>query len=191
MVGLAAALAVLAAAPLKVEVTPPLVTIGSQAGVIVSPGPAPDERVTIEMKRCVDTSWSTVAGARFSPDGYWTATIVPRFNALVRARVRDTTSTSARVQVRPYVTLDVLTRPWLKVGVGAGRYLPGKRIYIERFTAGLWKRTASARLAREGSFGFALSSVRFRLRLPAGTRIRAVIPGTACYLKGVSEIERA
>jgi hypothetical protein len=165
--------------------------IGSQANVVVAPGTSPDERMTIEMKRCSDSSWRTVAAARSWPDGYWTAGIHPTFNALVRARVRDVTSAAVQVQVRPYVNLDVLARPWFRVEVGAGRYLSGKRVYLERFVGGTWKRAASTRLVRERAVAYAISSARFRARVAAGSRVRLVVPGTKCYLRGISNVQVA
>jgi hypothetical protein len=196
MVGLAAAIAVLsgataAAAPLTIQVSPAVLVVGTQANVVVAPGTPPSERMTIEMKQCGSSSWSTAAAARSWPDGYWTAGLHPLFNALIRARVRDVTSTPVQVQVRPYVNLDILKRPWFRVEVGAGRYLPGKRVYLERFAGGTWKRTASTRLSRERSHAWATSSAKFRARVSRGTRIRVVVPGTRCYLQGVSNVQVA
>jgi hypothetical protein len=191
MVGLAAAIALLAAAPLKIEVSPAVLVIGTQANVIVAPGTPPEERMTVEMKQCGRSSWSTAAAARSWPDGYWTAGLHPLFNALVRVRVRDVTSAAVQVQVRPYVNLDVLKRPWFRVEVGAGRYLPGKRVYLERFVGGAWKRTASTRLSRERSNAWATSSARFQARVNRGTRVRVVVPGAKCYLQGVSNVHVA
>jgi hypothetical protein len=196
MVGLAVAVAALgsavaAAPPLKIEVSPTVVIVGAQSNVVVGPGTPAEERMAIEMKRCSESSWRTVAVARLWPDGYWTAGIHATFNALVRARVRDVTSASVQVQVRPYVNLDVLTRPWFTVEVGAGRYLTGKRVYLERFAGGTWKRAASTRLKRERAVAYAISSARFRARIAAGSRIRVVVPGTRCYLRGISNIQVA
>ena len=145
--------------------------------------------MTIELKQCGNSSWSTAAAARSWPEGYWTAGIHPLLNGLVRARVRDVTSTPVQVQVRPYVNLDVLGRPWFRVEVGAAHYLPGKRVYLERFAAGTWKRAVSTRLARDRSHAWAVSSARFRARLTKGSRVRVVVPGTRCYLQGVSNIQ--
>ena len=147
--------------------------------------------MTIELKQCGNSSWSTAAAARSWPDGYWTAGIHPLLNGLVRARVRDVTSTPVQVQVRPYVNLDVLGRPWFRVEVGAAHYLPGKRVYLERFAGGTWKRAASTRLARDRSHAWAVSSARFRARMTRGSRIRVVVPGTGCYLQGISNIQVA
>jgi hypothetical protein len=196
MVGLAATIAAIVGtaapvAPLKIEVSPVVLVVGTQVNVIVAPGTPPEERMTIEMKQCGNSSWKTVAAARSWPDGYWTAGLHPLFNGLVRARVRDTTSAPVQVQVRPYVNLDILKRPWFRVEVGAGRYLPGKRVYLERFAGGTWKRTASTRLSREFSHAWATSSARFRARVTRGTRVRVVVPAATCYLQGVSNVQVA
>jgi hypothetical protein len=191
MVGLAAAAAAIAAAaaPLTIEVKPTVVLVGEQVNVIVAPGVDPSERMTIEMRTCPDSTWRTVAAARSWPDGYWTAGIHPTFNGAVRARVRGMTSAAVPVKVRPYVNLDVLQQPWFKVEVAAGRYLPGKRVHLQRFVNGGWKRVATARLRRERAVAYAISSARFRYRAPAGAKLRALVPAASCYLSGVSRIE--
>ena len=192
MVGLAAAAAaisVAAAAPLTIEVKPTVVVVGEQANVIVAPGIDRSERMTIEMRICSDSAWRTVAAARSWPDGYWTAGVHPTFNGSVRARVGATTSAPVRVQVRPYVNLDVLQRPWFKVEVGAGRYLPGKRVYLQQFANGAWRRVAATRLQRERAVAYAISSGRFSYRAPAGAKLRALVPAASCYLSGISRVE--
>jgi hypothetical protein len=192
MVGFAAAVAaisVAAAAPLTIEVKPAVVVVGDQVNVIVAPGTDRSERMTIEMRSCSDSTWRTVAAARSWPDGYWTAGVHPMLNASVRARVRDTTSAPVRVQVRPYVNLDVLQRPWFRVEVGAGRYLPRKRVYLQQFVNGAWKRVAVTRLQRERAVAYAISSGRFSYRAPAGAKLRAFVPAASCYLSGISRIE--
>jgi hypothetical protein len=149
-----------------------------------------DELVFVDFRRCSETSWSVATTAKTDPGGNWAAGFRPTLSGLVRARWQGSPSRTVPVQVRPYVTLDALSPPWLKVEVGVGRYLVGKLVFLELFSNGTWKRAASTRLARERSMLYAISSGRVRLRAPAGTQVRAVVPGARCYLRGVSRLER-
>ena len=192
-VGAAAIAGASAAAPPTLDVSPAVVTIGSQVSVLgAAPGASQGERVVVEMKRCAESSWSlvTAVGAEAIAGGRWAAALQPTLNGLVRARLRGVTSAAVRVRVRPYVNLDILARPIFRVEVGVGRYIPGKRVYLERFAGGRWKRVASTQLERDHASFYAISSGRFRYRAPAGTSVRAVVPGASCFLRGVSRIQR-
>jgi hypothetical protein len=190
---LAGAVAAAAPPPPTVErVSPDVVTVGSQVGVFgAAPGAERGERVVVELKRCFDGTWSVATAVEAEAAGTWAAAYLPTLNGLVRARFRGVASTPARVRVRPYVNLDVLARPIFHVEVGVGRYLPGKRVYLERLTSGTWKRVASTRLKRDHASSYAISSGRFRYRAPTGATVRAVVPGTACYMKGLSRVQQA
>jgi hypothetical protein len=152
--------------------------------------PGADELILLDFKRCSETSWNVVATAKTDPSGQWGGGFTPTLNGLVRGRLNGSPSRTVPVQVRPYVGLDALTPPWFRVEVGVGRYLAGKRVYLERFSNGTWKRAASTRLARDRGTLYSISSGRLRLRAPTGTQVRAVIPGAKCYLRGVSLLER-
>jgi hypothetical protein len=136
------------------------------------------------------------------PDGPWYASIEPQANGTLRAILGPAVSNEVRVLARANVVLVPAMRGRYRAEVEARLSFWRKRVRIERYDRGrsrwLVLRTISLDHADGGTSG-GITYVRsksdeFILKVPAGTKLRAVFPlsqAKPCYAAGTSEIVRA
>lgn len=151
------------------------------------------QRVAIQVKQCGQRSFRTATSTETAEGGGWSAETYVQVNSVFRATWNDNTSGEVRVWQRPGVVLTQLTATRFKISVQALRYLPGKRVVLQRYVrpSGPWTNVRSVVLT--DARGGGLTSTTFRAVLPKGTLVRAVFPlsqARPCYLAGYSHMLR-
>lgn len=147
------------------------------------------ESVTIQAKDCGATFFRVFAGANTEAGGTWSTFIFPRITTTLRAVWNGETSNEVVFRQRAFLGLRQLSATRFSVGPGYGTRFAGKLITIQRFDQRLG-RWAKIRVVRVTGDGFGM---KFTLRVPRGTRIRAVFPNSQagpCYLGGTSPVIR-
>jgi hypothetical protein len=147
------------------------------------------EDVKIQAKDCGLDFFRVVSGAVTEEGGTWSLFYsLPGPSTTLRAVWNDATSAEVTIRKRAPVTL--LTRPAGRLRVRTfERVFWGKRVFIQRFDArlGTWRAVKTVVLTERSLRGSAVAT--FTVRLPSGTRVRAVLPRSQtgpCYLPGTS-----
>lgn len=153
------------------------------------------ELVTIEGKECgPHTSFfREVAAARTDDGGGWSTQAFMRVTTVFRATWANAMSSEVTVRARAGVSLTRHSARRFEVGAGGVASFWRKRVFIQRYDRrlGTWVRLKSVVLTKSGYAGSA--SAMFRLSLPKGTLIQAVLPRSQagpCYLAGYSSLVR-
>jgi hypothetical protein len=151
------------------------------------------EAITIQVKDCGSDVFRTVEGATTQQGGGWSTQYSPGISTVLRAVWDGKASNQVSVRQRPWVSLRRLPRgPWqVTAGSTPRGGMPGgpqasfwgRRVLVQRLDQrlGVWRTVKRAVLRSDGA--------EFRLALPRGTRIRAVLSlseARPCYLEGVS-----
>lgn len=155
-----------------------------------------NETVTIQAKDCGQRSFVNVTAVLTHAGGTYTLDFGRGIATTVRARWRESMSRASTI--RQQVRVDF-------VRLGSGRYsvsgvgrssLWRKRARIQRRSGGRWKTIKTVVLsdssAPPGS-PIVWSTAKFRLKVPRGSVLRAVLPRSQvrpCYLAGVSRTLR-
>jgi hypothetical protein len=157
-----------------------------------------DEDIYIEGKECGQTKYEVVNGAHTGEGGGWTAQYQQVITTTLRARWNDARSAPVTIQERAWVQLS--TRPRNAQGFGFQVEVRSKLQFWKRFVMvqrfnrrlGKWIDVKQAVLTETGAppgSTFVWSSGNFRVKVPKGTRIRAVFPlsqALPCYVTGYS-----
>lgn len=155
------------------------------------------ERVTLFAQACGAT-FQRVTDATTTTGGAFTFTVKPLNNTVYRVQLRNQTSPTVAVKVRPRLLLGKVGARRFTLRVFASTTFAGKVATFQRYNATLrrWVRVRVVTL-RGTTLGVAptrISAVTFTARVRARTRVRVVLPqgqvGT-CYLFGRSNIVRA
>jgi hypothetical protein len=132
--------------------------------------------------------------------GNWIAVITPLANGTLRATIgRIVSSNEVIVQTRANVRLAPTGRGRFRADVQARLSFRGKRVRIERYDRGesawvLLRTVVLDRTSGETSAGIRYvwsRSDEFALKLPAGAKLRAVLPlsqAKPCYAAGYSKV---
>jgi hypothetical protein len=167
-------------------------TIGSgQAGQLV----------TIQQRACDQQTWLDVGEATTTDSGNWSVDFLTRISGLLRATSGGATTDSVQLQQRPYVFFAQRRPGRFRAGVQAQRQYWHRRMRIDRFdrARGAWVTVKRVLITKtEGDGGGGMSDIAsttdvFRINVPKGTNLRAVLPtevGRPCYIAGFSPILR-
>ena len=165
-------------------------TIGSgQAGQLV----------TIQLRVCDQQTWRDVGEATTTNNGSWSVDFLTRISGLLRATSGGATTDSVQLQQRPYVFFSQRRPGRFRAGVQAQRQYWHRRMRIDRFdrARGAWVTVKRVLITKtEGDGGGGMSDIAsttdlFRINVPKGTNLRAVLPtevGRPCYIAGFSPI---
>jgi hypothetical protein len=168
------------------------------------------EPVTVQFKECGLTptrfrdavevpSTAPLGGAAV---GNWVAVIAPLASGTVRATIDpNVKSDEVKVQTRPHVRLASTKRDTYRVAVEARLSFRGKHIEIQRYDRGRSRWLPLRTVALNRTDPVKLDGIRyvwsrsseFVLKLPAGTKLRAVFPlsqAKPCYAAGYSMLVR-
>jgi hypothetical protein len=161
------------------------------------------DTVAIEAKDCGSSFFRLVSGTTIEAGGSWSTIYWPGINTTVRAVWNDVSSPQVSIRARVTVSLQKKRDgKTLRVGVGAKRSFWRKRVEIQRRDRrlGTWKRvrmvTVTETYGGSGSgpaVGRSYTYEDFRLAVPRGTILRAVMPRSQvkpCYLAGTSNTLR-
>jgi hypothetical protein len=156
----------------------------------------PDDLVAIEAKECGSPSFGTYAEAHVGAGGGWSMDAGTGVTTTFRAVWRGFTSTQVTVRQAANVSLEQRrTGRGLVVGVVAKRSFWRKTVQIQRRQSGRWRTVRTVRLTDSvrSTGSVSASEARFRLSVPAGTSLRAVLPAAQarpCYVQSVSRTVR-
>jgi hypothetical protein len=160
-------------------------------------GAGPQDVVTVQVRECGSSAFSTYAEAHVNAGGGWELPVGTAVTSTFRARWRS--STSAPVTIRQAASV-LLARK--RAGRGfvvtaiSKRSLWRKTVEIQRRTGGAWRTVRKMRLTDSvKSTGLvSASEARFRLAAPKGAVLRAVLPlaeARPCYVRSFSKVVRA
>jgi len=191
---LVACLAALCAAPvaaapatLTLKASPSLVVYGGSttlSGVLSTQ--ASGQRIDIQGQECGQPAFKKVATVTTTTGGAFTYAAKPTINTNYQAKQRKVTSPTAAVQVAPVLKLKKLARNKFSVSATAAQSFVGKYVVFQRLRRTKWVSLKKVTLATvtPGTKPTEVSSATFRIKMPLGLRIRAVLPATqaaTCY----------
>lgn len=156
------------------------------------------EQVQLEVRECGQSAFRVNSGPAFigttAREGTYGGVVYFDINTSVRARWigKDIVSEVIEVRRRPTVQLRQRSGGWFEVVVWAVRYFDGKRVRIERWSAGRWVVVRRATLRRGIAGPDAVGSeARVRVQIGRGAQMRAILPGDQarpCYVESFSRI---
>ena len=155
--------------------------------------------VTIQIRVCDQQTWQDVGEATTTNNGSWSVDFLTRISGLLRATSGGATTDSVQLQQRPYVFFSQRRPGRFRAGVQAQRQYWHRRMRIDRFdrARGAWVKVKRVLITEtEGDGGGGMSDIAsttdlFRIDVPKGTSLRAVLPtevGRPCYIAGFSPI---
>ncbi len=166
-------------------------TIGSgQAGQLV----------TIQQRVCDEQTWRDVGEATTTENGNWSVDFLTRISGLLRATSGGATTDPVQLQQRPWVFFSQRRPGRFRAGVQAQRQYWHRRMRIDRFdrARGAWVKVKRVLITETegddqggGMSDIASTTDVFRINVPKGTNLRAVLPtevGRPCYAAGFSAI---
>jgi hypothetical protein len=156
------------------------------------------EGVTIQAKDCGQPSFRVVGGATTVEGGGWSIPFGAGINTTVRAVWKDSTSTPIAIREPPRMQLAKKLGKRFEVFVTGKRSFWRKRVTVQRFDRrlGTWSRIRTVVLTESYAargYGYSGAGGKFKLSLPKGTLVRAVLPlseARPCYLAGTSPAVR-
>lgn len=156
------------------------------------------ENVDVLAKSCGQAAATKVTTVLTTTGGAFSALVRPLKNTVHTVKVKNTTSPSVAVNVRPRLRLRKVAAQRYSLRVFAARSFAGKYASFQRYSRALGRWVSVRRvLLRANSTGVAptvISSVAFRSVVRSGLRVRAVLPqlqvGT-CYRPGRSNVIRS
>ncbi|HEX6491296.1 MAG TPA: hypothetical protein VF002_07965 [Gaiellaceae bacterium] len=200
MAALAAfAVAPAAAAPpsLTLKASPTLVGYGATTTLsgALSTGRS-GQSVEIQAQQCGQSAFKKLAVASTGAGGAFTFAAKPTSNTSYEAKLKAATSPSVAVKVTPIVALRRRATGRFAVSVTAAQSFVGKYVAFQRRRGAKWVTLKKVTLAavKTTVAPTEVSSAGFRLKLPAGLRVRAVLPASqagACYGPARSGVVRS
>jgi plastocyanin len=153
------------------------------------------ENVEVFAERCGQTAASKVTRVQTTTGGAFTAVVQPLENTVYAVKVRNTTSPTLAVQLRPRLRLGKLAPHRYSLRVFAARSFAGKHATFQRYNGALGRWIKVKRvLLRANAAGVAptvISSVSFRSAIKPGLKVRVALPLLqvgSCYRPGRSNV---
>jgi hypothetical protein len=201
---IAIALGVLCAAP--AAAAPPMVSLKAQPTAVayggsttlsgtVSIGRA-GLSVDVLARDCGQSALKKAAIATTTADGNFTTAVKPSANTTYEAKERSGASPPVAVTVAPLVTIKKLARGRFSITVSAAQSFVGKSVVFQRLRKGSWARVKTVALTAVATTTAPtqVSGVKFRTKLAARLRVRAVLPAAqagSCYAGAASKTIRS
>lgn len=157
-----------------------------------------DEEIDIEGRECGKTDWRVVTGAHTHAGGGWTTQYAPVITTTVRAVWDGARSAPVTIPARIWVQLKTGRRTTQGYGfqviVTSLVQMWKHHVVVQRYDRrlGRWRDVKKVVLTETGAppgVSFIFTAADFHVRVPKGTRIRAVMPlaqARPCYLAGYS-----
>jgi hypothetical protein len=162
-----------------------------------APGAGPQDVVEVEMRACGSPVWQTVVEAHALSGGGWSAPVAPGVTSTFRAVWRRSASPAVTVRQEARVTLERRRsgRGYLVTAISV-RSLWRRQVEIQRHVGRAWRTVKRVRLSDSvtSTGTVSASQANFGVRVPAGTRLRAVLPAAQaapCYVRSVSREVKA
>ena len=195
------AVAAVAAPPVTVTLTasPTVVAYGKPTTLAgqVSTKQA-NQQVVIQGTACGSTKATKAATVKTTANGNYTIPVTPALGTTYRANFKNGTSQPVAIAVKPVLQLKRPARGSFTASVTAGQALTGKFVLFQRYKKLTRRWVQVKRLALKtsvaGTKPTVVSSVSFKSKLRAGTRVRVMISKAQagpCYLTAASKSIRA
>ena len=159
-------------------------------------GARPDDVVTIQVRECRSSSFRTYAEAHVNSGGGWSMDVGTSVTSTFRAASRGSTSRQVTILQGANVSLQPRRAGnGFVVGITAKRSFWRKNVQIQRRRAGALRTVRTITLTDSvGSTGtVSATEATFRLSVPRGTQLRALLPSAQarpCYVQSVSRVVR-
>jgi hypothetical protein len=161
-----------------------------------APGASHDDIVRIEVRECGSTFFKTFVELHPSSGGGWSTPAGSAVTATYRATWRGRRSSAVTIRQRANVGLERRrSGNGFVASVTARRSFWRRQVLIQRRTRGGWETLRRLVLSDsvESSGTVSASQVTFRLAVPRGTILRALLPANQarpCYVESVSRTVR-
>ena len=157
-----------------------------------------NQQVVIQGTACGSTNATKAATVKTTANGMYTVSATPALGTTYRANFKNGTSQPVVITVKPVLELKRVARGSFTASVTAGQALTGKYVLFQRYKK-LRKRWVQVRrmalkTSVAGTKPTVVSSVSFKSKLRAGTRVRVMISKAQagpCYLTAASKSIRA
>ncbi|CAN5181175.1 hypothetical protein BH09ACT13_BH09ACT13_03540 [soil metagenome] len=152
--------------------------------------------VTIQVRECGSGFFRTYVEAHANAGGGWLAPVGTAITSTFRAVWRETSSSHVTIRQRANVLLERRrSGTGFTVAVSAKRSFWRKKVQIQRRQGGSWRTVKTVLLSDSVSSSGVVSFSRatFRLPLPKGALLRALLPSSQakpCYVSSVSRTVR-
>jgi hypothetical protein len=160
-------------------------------------GAGPEDVVEVQVRECGSPSFRAYAEAHVNAGGGWSMPVGTSVTSAFRAVWKRLQSPPTTIRQGANVGLArSRSGDRFVVGVTAKRSFWRRQVEIQRRSGGAWRTVRKVRLTDSvNSTGIVSSSeARFRLAVPKGTQLRAVLPlaeARPCYVRSVSKVVRA
>jgi hypothetical protein len=188
-----------AAAPpsISLKAAPTVVTYGGTttlSGVLSTQKTG--EAIDIQAQACGQNAFKKTATVTTTAGGAFSYAAKPTENTNYQAKLKGSTSAAVTVKVAPIVTLRKRALGKFSVSVTAAQSFAGKYVVFQRLRRTKWVSLKKVTLAtaKTTTAPTQVTSATFRIKMPAGLRIRAVLPATqaaTCYLGTKSKVIRS
>jgi plastocyanin len=149
------------------------------------------ENVDVLALQCGTSAATKVATVQTTTNGAYSVVVQPLMNTSYTVKVKNTTSPSTSVTVRPKLRLGRIAPHRYSLRISAATSFAGKYASFQRYNGSRWLAVKTV-LLRANSTGVSptvITTASFRSSIRAGVRVRAVLGqaqvGT-CYLPGIS-----
>lgn len=160
-------------------------------------GAGPEDVVEVQVRECGSPSFRAYAEAHVNAGGGWSMPVGTSVTSTFRAVWKRFQSPPVTIRQGANVSLArSRSGDRFVAGVTAKRSFWRRQVEIQRRSGGAWRTVRKVRLTDSvNSTGVVSSSeARFRLAVPKGTLLRAVLPlaeARPCYVRSVSKVVRA
>jgi hypothetical protein len=160
-------------------------------------GAGAGEIVAIEVRECGSSSFRAYAEAHAASGGGWVMPVGTAVTSTFRARFRSAVSPTVTIRQAARISLarKRAGRAFVVAAISK-RSLWRKTVEIQRRSGGRWRTVKTVRLTVSVSSTGTVSAseATFRLAVPRGAQLRAVLPraqARPCYVESVSSVVRA
>ncbi|MGH2935182.1 MAG: hypothetical protein ACRDL2_11825 [Gaiellaceae bacterium] len=171
-----------------------LIAYGADHGVTLSgsiPNARPGQKVTLLTQGCGFTTMAAAHTALTGTGGAFRFNLTPVLTTSFAVQWGGRTTKIVRVVVRPDVALTRESAGLYRIDVSTtnGVFLAGTRVVLQRLAGKHWVPVTSAALAKNSSEeAMTAVSTAVVAANTYGSRLRVVVPATACYAPGASGV---
>jgi hypothetical protein len=187
LAALAAAPAAAAPPSLTLKATPTVVAYGASPTLsgILSTGRV-GQSLELQAEECGQAAFKKLASVSTTTGGAFSFVAKPTIDTSYEAKLKGSTSPAVAVKVAPLLMLKRLALGKFSVSVSAAQSFVGRYVVFQRRRNAKWVTLKQVTLTsvRTTTAPTQVSSASFRLKLPAGVRLRMVLPAAqagSCY----------
>jgi hypothetical protein len=154
------------------------------------------QSIDIQAQECGQNAFKKIASATTTTGGNFSYAAKPTIDTSYQAKLKGSTSSTVAVKVAPVLTLRKLKLGKFTVSATAAQAFVGKYVVFQRLRRTKWVtlKKVTLAVAKTTTAPTQVTSATFKIRLPAGLRIRALLPAAqaaTCYLGAKSPVIRS